>query len=112
MEIGLERAPVGHDPGRDIEATGLDQALDALRRKGAAPLNVAQGIGHGMTGALTSPRARQSLAPPLQADGAELGLGHLLGDAGELDIEGVERKKIGAGLARREQSGKGAIGIA
>jgi hypothetical protein len=48
----------------------------------------------------------------LQTDGAELGLDHLLGDAGELDIEGVEGKKIGAGLARRKQSGKGAIGIA
>ncbi len=42
----------------------------------------------------------------------ELGLAHLLGNAGELDVESVKGKKIGARLARREQSGKGAIGIA
>ena len=29
-EIGFERAPVGHDPGRDVEQAGIDQRLDAL----------------------------------------------------------------------------------
>ncbi len=29
-EIGLERAPVGHDLGLDVEVAGVDQRVDAL----------------------------------------------------------------------------------
>ena len=95
------------------KAAGVDQARDAvrgecIRRRCASPKASATGW------PVASPlrRALDGIAPPLQADGAELRLGHLLGDAGELDIEGIESQKIGARLARREQSGKGAIGIA
>jgi hypothetical protein len=48
----------------------------------------------------------------LQADGAEFGLAHLLGNAGELDVERIEGEEIGAALARREECGKSAVGIA
>ena len=42
VEIGLERALVGHHPGGDIEAAGLNQAFEALRHESAAALNVAK----------------------------------------------------------------------
>ena len=56
--------------------------------------------------------ALDRLAPPLEADGAEIGLAHLLGDAGELDVESVKREEIGPRVRRGEQDGKAAVGIA
>jgi hypothetical protein len=47
-------------------------------------------------------RAIDRIAPPLQADGAEPRLAHLLGYAGKLDIEGDQREEICAHLARRK----------
>jgi hypothetical protein len=61
---------------------------------------------------LTLRRACDRLAPPLQADGAKVRLLHLLGDAGKLDIESAEGKKIGPAFARREGGGKRAVAIA
>jgi hypothetical protein len=77
-----------------------------------AALHFANGIGDWMAGRLLLCRTLDGLAPPLQTDGAELRLAHLLGDTGELDIEGRKSKEIGPLRCRRKQSGKSAIGIA
>ena len=68
-------------------------------------------VGDRMTGRLALCRTLERLTPPLQADGAELGLAHLFGNAGKLDVERAEGKEIAARLARREQGSNGAIGI-
>jgi len=104
--------PVGNNLGGDIEAAGIYQRGDPLRRQGAAPFERTDGIGDRLARRLPVRYPLNGLAPPLQADGAELGLAHLLGDTGKLDIEGIEREKIGARLTWREQGGKSAIGIA
>jgi hypothetical protein len=65
-----------------------------------------------MADGFAPPALRDRLAPPLQADGAELRFAHLPGDARKLDIEGAESKKIGPGFARGEGGGKGAVEIA
>ena len=65
-----------------------------------------------MSGRFALCRAVDGFAPPLQADGAKAGLGHDFGDAGKFDIECNEGEQIGARLARSEQRGKTAIGIA
>ena len=44
------------------------------------------------------------VAPPLQADLAEPGLGHLLGNAGKLGIEGIEREQPVARVRRQRTS--------
>jgi hypothetical protein len=48
----------------------------------------------------------------LQAHSAELRFARLFSDAGKLDIEGAQRKEIGASRARCEGGGKGAVRIA
>ena len=45
-------------------------------------------------------RPRDRVAPPLQANLAELRLAHLLGDAGKLDIEGIKGEESAARIAR------------
>ena len=65
-----------------------------------------------MADGLALPAPRDRLAPPLQADGAKLRFAHLLGDAGKLDIEGAESKKIWPSLTRREGGGKRTVEIA
>ena len=55
--------------------------------------------------------ALDRLAPPLQANSAETGLADELGHAGELGVESIERKKIGARPARGERSGDAPVGI-
>ena len=105
-EIGLERGPVRHDLGLDVEVAGIDQRVDARARqlaaRNAAPIASATGC------PVASPlcRAVDRFAPPLQADHAEPGLAHDFGDAGKLDIQGNEGEEIVAGLARCEQRGK------
>ena len=109
-EIGLERAPVGHDPGRDVEASGHRSASSmrsATKRDAASSAPKASATGWP---AASPPRARsiasrhhcRRMAPsPGSLD--------LLGDAGKLDIEGAERKEIGRGprAARTRRRGRG-----
>ena len=55
--------------------------------------------------------AIERIAPPLQANFAELRLAHLLGGAGKLDIEGIKGKERLARRPRREQRARIAVGI-
>ena len=105
VKIGLKAGPIGHDLGPDIEQARVDKTGNALARKSMARYRGAEGIGHGMPCRLASLRLLDGFAPPLQANGAEIGLAHLLGNPGKLNIEGVKREEIVAGIARRKQGG-------
>ena len=52
------------------------------------------------------------LAPPLQANFAEAGLAHLLGDAGKLDIEGIKGKESARAPAAGRTAAMAPVGIA
>ena len=51
-------------------------------------------------------KAREQIGPPLKADLAGQGLAHLVSDADDLDIEGVERQQratLGSGCKQRRR---------
>ena len=49
--------------------------------------------------------AGEHVGPPLQADFARQRLAHLVADAGNLDIEGIQREQAAAQRCRHEQRG-------
>ena len=102
LHIGFEGAPIGHDFGRHVELAGIDERRDPFGGKSARPQRLAKGVGDRMANGVARASPRDRFAPPVQADGAELGLFYLLGDAGKLDIERTERKKTGPASTRRE----------
>src|SRR5665809_99858 len=111
-QIGFERLPIRHDPLGDIEMACPDERLYARGRKRAAAQRFAESIGNGVSGSLALPGALDRLAPPLQLYETEAGLAHLLGDAGQLHIEGIESEEVGACVGRREQDSEATVGIA
>ena len=112
-EIGLERAPVGHDPGRDVEQAGIDQRSRCARRKSVTPRSVA-------------PRRRRpgdrSASPPCaRAIASRHHCRRMAPSSGSLTcsamrasstLKAQRARRSAPGLARREQGGKGAVGIA
>jgi hypothetical protein len=72
----------------------------------------AECIGNGMAGHLALLRLLYRFAPPPQANGAEVGLAHLLGDTSKFDIEGVKGKEIVARVTRGKQGSERPLRIA
>ena len=110
-EIIVERRGVGHDLHRHIEAPRVDQACEAIARQRVAPDGAADGVGDRVPSGFAGSGAIERIAPPLQANFAELRLAHLLGGAGKLDIEGVKGKERLARRPRREQRARIAVRI-
>ena len=69
----------------------------------APPYRSPERIGDRMARDFAFASVLDRLAPPLQADGAEVRLAHLLGDAGKLDVQGIKSKDIVTRVARGKQ---------
>ena len=106
-KIVLETLPVGHRPEVSRpKARASRSGASVSTGDVAIDERGAQRIGDGMAGQFAPRRLVEIIAPPLQADQAELRLGDLARDARELDIQGVERKEGVACGGRNEQSGR------
>ena len=109
--IALEVVQARHRIVVEIEDPGIDQVDQRLPRQAELDDGVVERRRHGIGPHIAPRLALQGVAPPLQADLADDRLAHGLANAGDLEVEGIEREEMRPLVGRREEARPVAIRI-
>ena len=108
--VALQRREVGRAIRLQIALPRVKQLIERRAVEIAGTDRVGQRHRHLVAaGGLAGVSRLHDLAPPLQADAAQHGLAHRLGDARDLVVEGDEREQRLAAGGGREQGGEVAV---
>ena len=109
VRVGLKIGERSHRLVVEIESARTDQGCELLHWQPVMRRRTQQCRRDRMGCGFAGPASANRIGPPLQANFACNGLMNELADAGNFDIEGVERVKRGANRGRREQGCQEAV---